>query len=168
MAAAPNQPLWFIEGMAEYLSRGSLDSESSLWLRDAVLSDRLPAKQSVAAREFSPYLYGHAFWAYLGKRFGDDVVEKALKPGKKQRRLKDRMRFATGESSTRSTTRWRATFSEEYGTRPEGADRLKPWSRAAHAAWPVAQSRRHAGGVLLRARSPRRSICSWPMSRPGA
>ena len=39
-----SQPLWFIEGMAEYLSRGSLDSESSLWLRDAVLSDRLPEK----------------------------------------------------------------------------------------------------------------------------
>ena len=68
--------------MAEYLSRGSLDSESSLWLRDAVLSDRIPAKQSEAARELSPYLYGHAFWAYLGQRFGDDVVEKALKPGK--------------------------------------------------------------------------------------
>ena len=58
------QPLWFIEGMAEYLSRGSLDSESSLWLRDAVLSDRLPGR-GAAARELSPYLYGHAFWAYL-------------------------------------------------------------------------------------------------------
>ncbi len=104
-----NQPLWFIEGMAEYLSRGSLDSESSLWLRDAVLSDRLPKKESVAAREFSPYLYGHAFWAYLGKRFGDDVVEKALKPGKKQRRLKDRMQFATGETLEALYNGWHAS-----------------------------------------------------------
>ena len=76
------QPLWFIEGMAEYLSRGSLDTESSLWLRDAVLSDDIPAKQGEAARDLSPYLYGHAFWAYLAHRFGDDVVEKALKPPK--------------------------------------------------------------------------------------
>ena len=37
------QPLWFIEGMAEYLSRGSLEADSSLWLRDAVLSERVPA-----------------------------------------------------------------------------------------------------------------------------
>ena len=37
-----SQPLWFIEGMAEYLARGSLDSESSLWLRDAVLNERIP------------------------------------------------------------------------------------------------------------------------------
>ena len=49
------QPLWFIEGMAEYLSRGSLDADSSLWLRDAVRSERLPRSESAAARELSPY-----------------------------------------------------------------------------------------------------------------
>ena len=36
------QPLWFIEGMAEYLARGSVDAESGLWLRDAVRSERVP------------------------------------------------------------------------------------------------------------------------------
>src|SRR5215213_2109933 len=76
------QPLWFIEGMAEYLARGSLDVDSSLWLRDAVVHERLPKTQSAAARELSPYLYGHAFWAYLGRTYGDQVVEKALKPGR--------------------------------------------------------------------------------------
>src|SRR5688500_7526556 len=90
------QPLWFIEGMAEYLSRGSLEPDSSLWLRDAVLSGRLPEAVGTASRDLSPYLFGHAFWSYLGSRFGDDIVEKSLKPGKKQRRLKDRMRHATG------------------------------------------------------------------------
>jgi Tol biopolymer transport system component len=123
------QPLWFIEGMAEYLSRGSLDRESSLWLRDAVLNDRIPAKESVAARELSPYLYGHAFWAYLGGRFGDGVVEKALKPGKKERRLKDRIRYATGEDLDTLYRSWRLAAGETYGTRAAGAERLKPWSR---------------------------------------
>jgi Tol biopolymer transport system component len=123
------QPLWFIEGMAEYLSRGSLDNESSLWLRDAVLSDHIPAKQGVAARELSPYLYGHAFWSYLGQRFGDDVVQKALKPGRKQRRLKDRMRHATGEELDALYDAWRVEVGQEYGKRPAGADRVKTWSR---------------------------------------
>ena len=123
-----NQPLWFIEGMAEYLSRGSLDSESSLWLRDAVLNDRVPKKQSVAAREMSPYLYGHAFWSYLGGRFGDAVVEKALKPVKKQRRVKDRMVYATGESLEVLFDDWRQHVSREYGEAPAGADRLTPWN----------------------------------------
>ena len=123
------QPLWFIEGMAEYLARGSLDGDSSLWRRDAVLSDRLPKKESEAARGFSPYLYGHAFWAYLGQRFGDDVVVKALKPGKKQRRLKDRMLAATGVDLDTLYADWRTAVSREFGTRPDGTQRLKPWTR---------------------------------------
>jgi hypothetical protein len=122
------QPLWFIEGMAEYMSRGSLDQESSLWLRDAVLNDRLPAKESAASRELSPYLYGHAFWAYLGDRFGDDVIEKTLKPGKKQRRLKDRMRHATGEELDELYRLWRVEAGQAYGTRADGAEKIKPWS----------------------------------------
>ena len=168
MAATPSQPLWFIEGMAEYLSRGSLDSESSLWLRDAVLSDRLPEKESAAARELSPYLYGHAFWAYLGKRFGDDVVEKALKPGKKQRRLKDRMQFATGEDARCALRRVARALCTRNTASARGRRPHEAVEPRTHAAWPVAQSRRHAGGVLLRARSPRRSTCSSPMSRPAA
>jgi len=115
--------------MAEYLARGSLDNESSLWLRDAVLSDQLPVKQGAAARELSPYLFGHAFWAYLGHRFGDDVVQKALKPGKKQRRLKDRMRYATGEELDALYDAWRIEAGQVYGKRPEGSDRVKPWTR---------------------------------------
>src|SRR5687768_6223281 len=91
------QPLRFIEGMAEYLSRGTLTNATSMWVRDAVLSERIPTKLTVAAREVSPYMFGHAFWSYLGARFGDGIVEKALKPGRKQRRLKDRVRHATGE-----------------------------------------------------------------------
>lgn len=123
------QPLWFIEGMAEYLSRGSLDTESSLWLRDAVLSDRLPATQAHAARELSPYLYGHAFWSYLGDRFGDQIVEKALKPGRKQRRLADRMRHATGADLDQLFADWRLDAGKRYGTRADSGERLKPWTR---------------------------------------
>ena len=124
-----SQPLWFIEGMAEYLARGSLDSETSLWLRDAALVDRLPVKQSDAARELSPYLYGHAFWSYLGDRFGDGIIEKALKPARKQRRLKDRMRHATGEELDALYDSWRAAAISEYGKRADGTDRIKPWTR---------------------------------------
>jgi hypothetical protein len=38
------QPLWFVEGMAEYLSRGSADTESELWLRDVVRTDRFASE----------------------------------------------------------------------------------------------------------------------------
>lgn len=121
------QPLWFIEGMAEYLARGTADIEAGLWLRDVVQSDRLPRKHADAARQLSPYQYGYAFWSYLGHRFGDHVVEKALKPDKKHRRLADRMRYATGMDLETLHSDWRRSVYERYGA-ARGSDRLQVWS----------------------------------------
>jgi Tol biopolymer transport system component len=112
------QPLWFIEGMAEYLARGAADAEASLWLRDAVLNERLSKRQGDAARGLSPYQYGHAFWAYLAQRFGDDVVEKALKPEKKRQKLKDRMQDATGVELDVLYADWRAAVTQSAGLPP--------------------------------------------------
>jgi Tol biopolymer transport system component len=113
------QPLWFIEGMAEYLARGASDSEALLWIRDIVWSDRLPAREGDAKSLFSPYQYGHAFWAYLAGRFGDDVLERSLKPTK-HGSLDDRMRQATGSSLERLYADFRAASYEKYGTAPAG------------------------------------------------
>jgi Tol biopolymer transport system component len=122
------QPLWFVEGMAEYLARGSADAEAGLWLRDVVRSDRLPRKQSEAARELSPYQYGHAFWSYLGNRFGDEILEKALKPDKKHRRLADRMRYATGLDLDTLHADWRTSVYQNHGA-ARGSGRADLWSR---------------------------------------
>src|SRR6185436_17439774 len=39
---AARLPLWFIEGMAEYMSLGPVDANTAMWLRDAVLHKKLP------------------------------------------------------------------------------------------------------------------------------
>lgn len=124
-----SQPLWFIEGMAEYLSRGTLTPAASMWVRDAVLSERIPEKLSTAARELSPYLFGHAFWSYLGERYGDAMVEKALKPARKERRLKDRMRHATGEELDDLYTSWRNFVREQHANARDGRERYRGWTR---------------------------------------
>src|SRR5262245_18046745 len=121
------QPLWFVEGMAEYLARGTADVEAGLWLRDVVQSDRLPREESDAAGQLSPYQYGYAFWSYLGKRFGDEVVEKALKPDKKHRPLAARMKYATGLDLETLFRDWRQHVYERYGAAP-GTDRVELWS----------------------------------------
>ena len=35
-------PLWFIEGMAEYLSLGPVDANTAMWLRDATSREKMP------------------------------------------------------------------------------------------------------------------------------
>ena len=70
-------PLWMVEGMAEYLSVGQGSALTAMWMRDAMLrEDRdLPtARQLANSRKYFPYRYGHALWAYIGGRWGDEQV----------------------------------------------------------------------------------------------
>jgi Tol biopolymer transport system component len=67
-------PLWFVEGMAEYLSLGPIDPHTAMWLRDATLREELPDFDDLTDPRLFPYRYGHAAWAYLAGRFGDRIV----------------------------------------------------------------------------------------------
>jgi Tol biopolymer transport system component len=67
-------PLWFVEGMAEYLSLGPIDAQTSMWMRDAVLREHFPDIQDLEKPEYFPYRWGHAFWAFIGAKFGDRAV----------------------------------------------------------------------------------------------
>lgn len=69
-------PLWLVEGMAEYLSRGAEAGITAMWMRDVLILDRdLPTvRQLRDSREYFPYRYGHSFLAYIGGRFGEDAV----------------------------------------------------------------------------------------------
>lgn len=69
-------PLWFMEGMAEYLSLGPNHILTQSWVRDASLNGNLPTIEQMTNRPdlFFPYRYGEALWEYIGKRWGDDVI----------------------------------------------------------------------------------------------
>ncbi len=69
-------PLWMIEGMAEYLSIGSIDNQTCMWMRDALLNDNFPTLQQLTTDMYTyfPYRWGHAFWAFVGKTFGDSLI----------------------------------------------------------------------------------------------
>jgi len=73
-----NPPLWFMEGMAEYLSLGPLNPETTMWLRDASLEGHLPTIEEMTYGDVFPYRYGHAIWAYIGEKWGDEVIGEIL------------------------------------------------------------------------------------------
>jgi Tol biopolymer transport system component len=78
---AINPPLWFVEGMAEYLSLGPINPETAMWLRDASLEGTLPTieQMTLDPYEYFPYRFGHALWSYIGERWGDEAVGAILK-----------------------------------------------------------------------------------------
>ncbi|HEX6938430.1 MAG TPA: BamA/TamA family outer membrane protein [Longimicrobiales bacterium] len=68
-------PLWFTEGMAEYLAIGHIDAITAAWLRDASLSGYLRTIGEMNRRhDYLSYRFGQALWAYIGSKWGDEVV----------------------------------------------------------------------------------------------
>ena len=71
-----NPPLWFMEGMAEFLSLGYDHPQTDAWLRDAAINGELPTIREMTERpdRFFPYRFGFALWQYVAQRWGDEVV----------------------------------------------------------------------------------------------
>ena len=86
--SAANLPLWFIEGMAEYLSLGPVAPLTAMWMRGAVQDtarDSLPTYRQLDDPRYFPYRYGQALLAYVGGTYGDDRIGELLRDAGRQR-----------------------------------------------------------------------------------
>ncbi len=70
-------PLWFVEGMAEFLTLGPDDPFTAMWMRDAVLN-KIPTVSDLDNPEFFPYRYGDALLAYISGKWGDKKIAELL------------------------------------------------------------------------------------------
>jgi Tol biopolymer transport system component len=70
-----------VEGMAEYLSLGTNDYQTAMWMRDAVLNDDFPTLEDMTyyPNKYFPYRWGHAFWSFIGRTFGDSLINPIFK-----------------------------------------------------------------------------------------
>lgn len=76
--AAANMPLWFVEGMAEYLSIGPKDPNTAMWMREAS-QKKLPDISDLSSGRFFPYRYGQSLLAFVGGKYGNDKILQLLK-----------------------------------------------------------------------------------------
>ncbi len=74
--AAVNPPLWYMEGMAEYLSVGPDHPYTDAIMRDAALNGNIPSIEQMTERpdQFFPYRFGESIWQYVGRRWGDEII----------------------------------------------------------------------------------------------
>jgi hypothetical protein len=129
-------PLWFVEGMAEYLSVGADDPLTAMWMRDEGRDGELPAIRDLSSPKLFPYRYGAALWAYLAGRFGEDLPARALRSRRDAIR---RLEEATGVSAAQLSADWHAALRHAAPEVEDGAPRET--SRAL-------VSRRRGGGRL--------------------
>jgi Tol biopolymer transport system component len=107
-------PLWFLEGMAEFLTLGGLDANTTMWIRDAVDSNRLPAIRELHDPKWFPYRFGQALWAFLADAFGEDIARRAL-ASKANGGGIGRLVAVTGVREAQLTARWHASMRQMAG-----------------------------------------------------
>ncbi|MDQ3346821.1 MAG: BamA/TamA family outer membrane protein [Acidobacteriota bacterium] len=103
---ALSMPLWFIEGMAEYLSIGPVDPHTTMWMRDAAQREKLPDIDDLDNPRYFPYRYGHAVWAFIGGRYGDRAVGNLLRAGIGRGGFDDAFKGILGVDSKELTKQW--------------------------------------------------------------
>ncbi len=110
-------PLWFIEGMAEYLSIGAVDPHTAMWMRDAAASDEdLPTLSKLANPKYFPYRYGHAFWAYVGGTWGDESIGKVLQVAGRSGDPIQALTAVLQISSDSLNSEWHAAINRTYNS----------------------------------------------------
>jgi Tol biopolymer transport system component len=118
-------PLWFIEGMAEYLTLGRDHPLTAMWLRDAIVRDDFPTIQKLTREphRYFPYRFGHAFWAYVGAQWGDDKIHRLYRSagrGGIESAFQNILELTTEEFSEK----WKQVVIDEYA--PFIEERKKP------------------------------------------
>jgi len=72
-------PLWFMEGMAEYLSVG-MDNTTRLWVREGLLADKLLTVEKLNGTfDIRVYRLGESLWHYVGETHGKKKVGQIFK-----------------------------------------------------------------------------------------
>jgi hypothetical protein len=108
-------PLWFIEGMAEYLSIGPVDPLTAMWLRDAARREELPSIEDLDDPRYFPYRWGHAFWSYVCGRWDDTVIRQMLAIGGATGDPEIAMQKVLGVDMEQLSSDWHAAIRELYG-----------------------------------------------------
>jgi len=138
-----NPPLWFMEGMAEYLSLGPIDPNTAMWLRDASLEGNLPTIEQLTYNpRIFPYRFGHAIFSFIGEKWGDEVIGEILQSSATTG-IEGSIKRALGLTLEELSNEWRDAVQTTF------LPQLGEHARARRIAQPVLTEKRTGGGYHL-------------------
>ncbi len=123
-------PLWFTEGLAEYQSRGGLDSETEMYLRDAIYNDILPDIYELDAYGYlGVYKCGQSILYWIAWRYGDEKIGELLQNIKRLHDFDRALKASIGISREELFKRWRRFIKERYWPQVANLDPPDAFSR---------------------------------------
>ena len=137
-------PLWFMEGMAEYLSIGPNHPLTAGWLRDAAVNGKIPTIEQMTERpdQYFPYRYGESLWQYVGERWGDQAIGEILRTtmsGGVARAFQREL----GMSLTDLSSAWREAVQSQYLPAASVSQRPRTFAQ------PLLTRKRSGGEIFL-------------------
>jgi len=104
-------PLWFAEGLAEYVSLG-MESNAEMFLRDGTISGYLPPLMYSGG--YIVYKQGQSAVSYLVERFGEERLRDLLQRIRQVRSFEGAFQKSTGVSVPRFDEQWRQWLRKRY------------------------------------------------------
>ncbi|MDX1640455.1 MAG: hypothetical protein R3220_02070 [Balneolaceae bacterium] len=111
-------PLWFEEGLAEYLAL-EWDTQTDMYIRDATLNDYLPPLNRLSG--FMAYRGGQSFWYYIADQYGRPKITEILQRIKTTRNIQQSLVQSLGLNIEELSDRWHEYYRQRYF--PEVANR---------------------------------------------
>ena len=139
-----NPPLWFMEGMAEYLAIGPIHPLTESWIRDAAVNGSLPTIAQMTERpdRYFPYRYGQSLWQYIGERWGDAAIGEILQNSTTLGIARSFQR-QLGLTLHELSDDWREAMNAKYLPQASQLDRPRTFAQ------PLLTERRSGGQIFL-------------------
>lgn len=101
-----NPPLWFVEGMAEYLSN-EMDNTTRMWVRDGLLHKDLPSIEQMSnLYDIRVYRLGQSVWHFIGETYGKEKIGAIFKAAIRSGDLEQAFQSHTGKKLKELSAAW--------------------------------------------------------------
>lgn len=114
-------PLWYHEGMAEYLSSG-WETNSDMFIRDAIINEYLPDINRLGG--YFAYRGGQALFKYIAETYGEEKISELLNNVKGKGNVNNGFKASIGIDLEELNEKWKKDLKKTYW--PEIATRKDP------------------------------------------
>ena len=111
-------PLWFEEGLAEYMAQG-WDTQTDMFMRDAIINNYLPPLTRLGG--FFAYRGGQSFWYFIEAEYGRQKITEIMERIRTTRNIRQSLVQSLGLNIEEISDRWKEFYRQRY--LPEVADR---------------------------------------------
>ena len=108
-------PIWFMEGMAEYLSVGTTDPNTAMWLRDASLEGYLiPLRVLSYVGDIRVYRFGQSIFQFIADKYGVAKIGELLKRTRRLGSAERALEATTGLTVDVLSKKWTESVRKEF------------------------------------------------------